>query len=164
MYFTILHLWISSFHVHHMTEKYQTPTSASKLMVYLNTGYADTILKKIHVIKSVLCDCTMLLISVWYYQNRLGAVMTVCSPRGCNDSVLASTVVDHGKDHRSGNTKDYKHIVVYRVPAKHATWRGQNNISGWSDMSACELLFQELALIKSNSTCWCSIKLGRINK
>lgn len=102
----------------------------------------------------------MLLISVWYYQNRLGAVMTVCSPRGCNDSVLASTVVDHGKDHRSGNTKDYKQIVVYRVPAKHATWRGQNNISGWSDMSVCELLFQELALIKSNSTCWCSIKLG----
>ena len=38
--------------------------------------------------------------------------MTVCSPRGCKDSVLASTVVDHGKDHRLGNTKDYKQIVV----------------------------------------------------
>ena len=66
------------------------------------------------------------------------------------DSVLASSVVDRGFEHRSGQTKDYK-IGLCCFPAKHAAlrriskdWlaRNQNNVSEWSDMSTRGLLFQ----------------------
>jgi hypothetical protein len=65
-------------------------------------------------------------------------------------SVLASSVVDRGFEPRSGQTKDYK-IGICCISTKHAAlrkrskdWlaRNQNNVSEWSDMSACRLLFQ----------------------
>jgi hypothetical protein len=65
-------------------------------------------------------------------------------------SVLASSVVDRGCELRSDQTKDYK-IDICCFSAKHSAlrnksrvWlsRNQNNISEWSDMSTCGLLFQ----------------------
>ena len=63
---------------------------------------------------------------------------------------LASSAVDRGFEPRSGQTKDYK-IGMCCFSAKHAAlrrkskdWlsRNQDNVSEWSDMSTCELLFQ----------------------
>ena len=65
-------------------------------------------------------------------------------------SVLASSVVDHGFEPRSGQTKDYK-IGICCFSAKHAAlrrkskdWlaRNQDNVSEWGDMSIHGLLFQ----------------------
>ena len=65
-------------------------------------------------------------------------------------SVLASSVVDRGFEPWSGQTKDYK-IGICCFSAKHAAlrrknkdWlaRNQDNVSKWSDMSTCGLLFQ----------------------
>ena len=65
-------------------------------------------------------------------------------------SVLASSAVDYGFEPRSGQTKDYK-IGICCFSAKHTALRrkskdwlaqNQNNVSEWSDMSICELLFQ----------------------
>jgi hypothetical protein len=65
-------------------------------------------------------------------------------------SVLASSAVDRGFEPRSGKTKDYE-IGICCFSAKHAElrrkgkdWlaRNQNNVSEWSDMSTCGLLFQ----------------------
>jgi hypothetical protein len=65
-------------------------------------------------------------------------------------SVLASSAVDRGFEHRSGQTKDYK-IGMCCFSAKHVSlWRksnewlarNQNNVSEWSDMSTHGLLFQ----------------------
>jgi hypothetical protein len=65
-------------------------------------------------------------------------------------SVLASSTVDRGFEPRSGQTKDYK-IGICCFSAKHAALRSknkdwlaqnQNNVSEWSDMSICGLLFQ----------------------
>jgi hypothetical protein len=65
-------------------------------------------------------------------------------------SVLASSAVDRGFEPRSGQTKDYE-IGICCFSAKHAElrrkgkdWlaRNQNNVSEWSDMSTCGLLFQ----------------------
>jgi hypothetical protein len=73
--------------------------------------------------------------------NRIGGVMI---------SMLASSAVDHGFKPRSGQTKDYK-IGICCFSAKHAAlrrkskdWldRNQNNVSEWSDMFTCGLLFQ----------------------
>jgi hypothetical protein len=73
--------------------------------------------------------------------NRIGGVMV---------SVLASSAVDRGFEHRSGQTKDYK-IGICCFSAKHTAlrkkskdWlaRNQNNVSEWSDMSTHGLLFQ----------------------
>ena len=73
--------------------------------------------------------------------NRIGGVMV---------SVLASSAVDRGFEHRSGQTKDYK-IGICCFSAKHAAlrkkskdWlaRNQNNVPEWSDMSTRGLLFQ----------------------
>ena len=64
--------------------------------------------------------------------------------------VLASSAVDRGLEARSGQTKDYK-IGMCCFSAKHAAlrrkskdWlsRNQNNVSEWSDISTCGLLFQ----------------------
>ena len=64
--------------------------------------------------------------------------------------VLTSSVVDHGFDSRSGQTKDYK-IGICCFSAKHVALRrkskdwfaqNQNNVSEWSDMSTRGLLFQ----------------------
>jgi hypothetical protein len=65
-------------------------------------------------------------------------------------SVHASSAVDRGYEHRSGQTKDNK-IGICCFSAKHAAlrrkskyWlgRNQNNVSEWSDMSIRGLLFQ----------------------
>ena len=57
-------------------------------------------------------------------------------------SMLASSVVDHGFEPRSGHTKDYK-IGICCFSTNHAAlrrkskdWlaRNQNNVSEWSDM------------------------------
>ena len=66
--------------------------------------------------------------------NRIGGVMV---------SVLTSSAIDRGLEHRSGQTKDYK-MGICCFSAKHAAlrrkskdWlaRNQNNLSEWSDMS-----------------------------
>jgi hypothetical protein len=65
-------------------------------------------------------------------------------------SMLTLSVVDHGFEPQSGQTKDYKigiccfsarHIALRR---KNKNWlaRNQNNVSEWSDMSTRGLLFQ----------------------
>jgi hypothetical protein len=65
-------------------------------------------------------------------------------------SVLASSAVDRRFQPRSGQTKDNT-IGMCCLSAKHAALRGkskdwlarnQNNVSEWSDMSNCRLLFQ----------------------
>jgi hypothetical protein len=65
-------------------------------------------------------------------------------------SIHASSVVDHGFEPQSGQTKDYK-IGISCTSAKHTAlrrkskdWlaRDQNNVSEWSDMSTRRLLFQ----------------------
>jgi hypothetical protein len=62
-------------------------------------------------------------------------------------SVLAWSVVDHGLEPRSGQTKDYK-IGIYCFSTKHAAlrrkskdWLAQNR-DNVSEMSISELLFQ----------------------
>ena len=71
-------------------------------------------------------------------------------------SVLSSSVVDRGFEPRSSRTKDYK-IGICCFSAKHAALRRkskdwlalcQNNVSEWSDMSTCALLFQWTSTIK----------------
>ena len=65
-------------------------------------------------------------------------------------SVLASSVVDHGLEPLSGQTKDYK-IGICWFSAKQAALRrkskdwltqNQDNVSGWVDMFILKLLFQ----------------------
>ena len=65
-------------------------------------------------------------------------------------SLLASCSVHCGFKPRSGQNKDYK-IVICCFSAKHAAlrrkskdWlaRNQDNMSEWSDMFICKLLFQ----------------------
>ena len=65
-------------------------------------------------------------------------------------SMLASSAVDRGVEPRSGQTKDYK-IGICCFSAKYAALtrkskdglaQNQNNVSKWSDMSTCGLLFQ----------------------
>ena len=67
-------------------------------------------------------------------KHRIGGVMV---------SVLASSVVDHGFEPRSGQTKNYK-IGICCFSGKHAAFRrkskdwltrNQNNVSEWSDIS-----------------------------
>jgi hypothetical protein len=73
--------------------------------------------------------------------NRIGSVMV---------SVFASSAVDRGFEHWSGQTKNYK-IGIFCVSAKHAAlsskskeWMAgnQNNVSELGDMSIRGLLFQ----------------------
>jgi hypothetical protein len=65
-------------------------------------------------------------------------------------SVLASSVVDRGSEHRSGQTKDYR-IDICCFSAKHTALRrkskdclaqNQNDVPEWGDMSFRWLLFQ----------------------
>jgi hypothetical protein len=65
-------------------------------------------------------------------------------------SVLASSVVDRGSEHRSGQTKDYR-INICCFSAKHTALRrkskdclarNQNDVPEWGDMSFRWLLFQ----------------------
>ena len=69
-------------------------------------------------------------------------------------SVFASSVVDHGFEPLSGETKYYK-IGMCGFSAKHATLRikssdslcrNQNIASDWGDISVCGLCFSEPAL------------------
>ena len=73
--------------------------------------------------------------------NRISGVMV---------SVLAWSAVDRGFKPRSSQTKDYK-VGICCYSAKHVAlrrksiyWmtRNQDNVSEWSDMSICGLLFQ----------------------
>ena len=92
---------------------------------------------------------------IYIYSYRIGGIMV---------SVLTSNVVDRGFESRSAQTKNYK-IDICCFSAKHKTlrrkskyWLGQNhdNVSEWSDISSCELLFQWTSTIKisSNITCY----------
>ena len=65
-------------------------------------------------------------------------------------SLLASSAIDRGFEPWSGQTKDYQ-IGFCCFSAKHAALRrkrkdwlawNQNNVSEWSDMSTCGVLFQ----------------------
>jgi hypothetical protein len=64
-------------------------------------------------------------------------------------SVFASIAVDRGFEPRSAQVKNYK-IGICCFSAKHAALRrkskdllarNQDNVSEWSDMSVCRLLF-----------------------
>jgi hypothetical protein len=64
-------------------------------------------------------------------------------------SVFASSAVDRGFEPRSGLTKDYKigmccfsakHVALRRKSKDWLAWN-YNNVSEWSDMSLCGLLF-----------------------
>ena len=65
-------------------------------------------------------------------------------------SVLDSSMVDCGFEHRSGQTKDNEigiccfsgKYAALRRKSKNWLARNQNNVSGWGDMSTHELLFQ----------------------
>ena len=85
--------------------------------------------------------------STMKHKHRISAIMA---------SLLTLSVVDHGFKPRSGQAKDYK-IGVCCFSAKHAAlkrkskyWlaQNQNNVSEWSCMSNCGLLFQCASTIK----------------
>ena len=74
-------------------------------------------------------------------KTRIGGVML---------SVLSSRVEDHGFEHRTDQTEDYK-IGNCCSSTKHAALRSirkewlaqkQNNVSEWSEISTSGLLFQ----------------------
>jgi hypothetical protein len=86
------------------------------------------------LVSFITCDCES------SAPNDLGGVMI---------SVLDLGAVDYGFEPRSRQVKDYK-ISMCCFSAKHPTlrrkskdWlaRDQNNVSEWSDMSTCGLLF-----------------------
>ena len=77
----------------------------------------------------------------WGFKNRIGDIMA---------NVPASSAVDRGFEHRSGQTKDYK-VGICCFSANHAAsrrkskdWlvRNQNNVSEWDNISIRGLLFQ----------------------
>ena len=80
-------------------------------------------------------------------KNCIGRVMV---------SMLASSAVDNGFQPRSGQTKIYEIGICYFSARHAALWikskdwlaRNQNNVSEWSDMSTCRLLFQWASTIK----------------
>jgi hypothetical protein len=56
-------------------------------------------------------------------------------------SMLPSSVVYHGFEHRSDKTKDYE-IGICCFSAKHTVLRNRDNVSVWGDMfihGLCEL-------------------------
>jgi hypothetical protein len=66
-------------------------------------------------------------------------------------SVLASSAVDRGFEHRSCQTQDQKKIGICCFSAEHTglrrkskdwLFRSQENVSEWDDMSIRGLLFQ----------------------
>jgi hypothetical protein len=78
----------------------------------------------------------------------------LCLIGGVMVSMLASSPVDCGFYHRSGQTKDYK-IGNCWFSAKHAVlsgknkeWLAWNKVSEWSDMSTRGLMFQWDSTIK----------------
>ena len=71
-------------------------------------------------------------------------------------NVLTSSAVGRGIERWTGETKGYQ-IDICCFSAKHAAlkrkskdWlaRNQNNVSEWSDMSTCGLLFQRVGLVQ----------------
>ena len=62
--------------------------------------------------------------------------------------VLASSAVGRGFEARSGQTKDYKiccfsaNRAALRRKSKDWLAQNRNNVSEWSDMSTCGLLFK----------------------
>ena len=84
---------------------------------------------------------------IFFFYSGIGGIIA---------SVLTSSVLDRGFKSRSGQTKDYK-IGICCFSPKHAALRrkskdwlawNQNNVSEWSDMSTCGLLFQWASTIK----------------
>ena len=82
-------------------------------------------------------------------------------------SVLASSVINHGFEPRSGQTKDYEIGICY-FSAKHTAlrrnskdWlaRNQDNVSEWSDMSIHGLLFQWANTIHQRLSRACIVQL-----
>ena len=71
-------------------------------------------------------------------------------------SVLASSAVDRGVKPRSGQTKEYQigiccfsaKLAVLRRKSKDWLAQNQNDVSEWSDMYTCGLLFQWASTIK----------------
>ena len=65
-------------------------------------------------------------------------------------SMLVSSAEDRGFESRSGQTIDSKIGIccfsakraALRSKSKDRLFRNQNNVSEWSDMFTCELLFQ----------------------
>jgi hypothetical protein len=101
----------------------------------------DTYLRNMSLIIITLFQEVSTVSTCLQQKNYIGGVMV---------SILASSVVDRGLQPRSGQTKDYK-IGICCFSSKHAAlrsrskdWlaRNQNNVSEWSDMSICGLLFQ----------------------
>ena len=75
-------------------------------------------------------------------------------------SVLTSSVVDHGFESRSGQTKDYE-IGICCFSAKHTALQrkgkdqlaqNQDNASEWGDMSICGLFFLSVSQHYTNPT------------
>ena len=71
-------------------------------------------------------------------------------------SMIPSIVVDRRFESWSGHTKDYK-IGICCFSAKYAALRSKNkeclaqnqdNVSEWSNMSICRLLFQSAIIVK----------------
>jgi hypothetical protein len=94
---------------------------------------------------------------LFHQSNRIGGVMV---------SVLTSSAVDRGFEPRSGQTKNYK-IGMCCFSAKHAALRRKSK-TGWlgirimcpsgATFLSADCCFNELALYKSNSTCWSRTK------
>jgi hypothetical protein len=92
------------------------------------------------------------------YSNHISSVMV---------SVLTSSAINHGFKPRFGQTKIYrigtciccfsaKHTAL-RSKSKNWLPRNQNNVSEWSHISTCRLLFQYASTIKiQSSTKWTS--------
>jgi hypothetical protein len=85
--------------------------------------------------------------SLHQVQNRIGGVMV---------SVLTSSTVDRGFEPLLCQTKEYK-IGICCFSTKHAALRSKNkdwlapnhnNVSKWSNMSTCGLLFQWASTLK----------------
>jgi hypothetical protein len=125
-----------------------TPVSSTN-----KTSHRDITEILLKVALNIITSSPLIYCTICYIQYMLNyiAIDRIC---GVMVSVFASSVVHHGMETRSGQTKDYK-IGICCFSAKHASlrrkskdWlaRNQNNVSEWSDMSARGLLFSELAL------------------
>ena len=123
--------------------------SVFKLVQQKNYWVSTSMTKIVHAVKGGLlsyCDKVYSRGNI-NQKHRIGGIMV---------SVLASSAVDRGFEPQSGQAKDYK-IGICCFSAKHAAlrrksndWlaRNQNNVSEWSDISTCGLLFQWASAIQ----------------
>ena len=113
------------------------------------------IYKNVHITcVFVIIPLTMKLRGGYWIQNVINCI------GGVMVSVLVSSAVEREFEPRLGQTKNYK-IGICCFSAKHTAlrrkskgWlaRNQNNVSEWSDISTCGLLFQWASTIKKNPT------------